>query len=193
MNDDGSIDVDVGRLRGGFNSEYWARIVPSQNSPLVRTIAAVTGTDRLPKTDVEFGTGNTAWSCAFEGVPGHTSVVSTPNPKVALVILDGRYEAYLIDVTTRQTTNVRLRAPVECIASDVCGKRLFVATAINVVAIGRGGPLWQSRRVSLDGIERLVYSDGIVYGVGKDLAGSDVPFSIEARSGATTGGYSLLE
>ncbi|HVR48078.1 MAG TPA: hypothetical protein VMT95_15715 [Candidatus Binatia bacterium] len=64
-----------------------------------------------------------------------------------------------------------------------------MATAINVVAIGRSGFLWGSKRVSLDGISMLTYAEGCVRGVGNEPGGNPVKFSVNASSGEAHGGF----
>jgi hypothetical protein len=83
---------------------------------------------------------------------------------------------------------------VECAASDVEGGRLFLATCIDVTAIDTEKVLWESRRISLDGVRMLTYANGYVNGIGRDLASYEKPiaFSINAATGEAAGGFTRI-
>lgn len=186
--------LDCGRFRGGFEAAYAARIVRPQDTPIARVIADAVGSDRYPKVDVEieYPAGKVR-SFSFDGKSARCAIITTPNPLVTAVITNtqGDDAVTLIDVKTGNTTEVFVSTPVACVASDVPGGRLFLATWIEVVAIGTNGVLWESRRVSLEGIKMLSYSAGYVRGIGNESSGQDVPFTIDATTGQATGGFCL--
>ena len=82
-----------------------------------------------------------------------------------------------------------MSTPAASAVSDFEGGKLFLATTIDVVAIGRNGLLWRSRRASLDGITALTYAGGYVQGVGNEPGGLGVNFSVDALTGETSGGF----
>jgi hypothetical protein len=150
-----SLKLDEGSICGGFAADYYAQIIPPQKEPIVRAIAAATGTDRHPRIDVEIQNGTERpWICSFEGTEDCSSIFTTPDPLTAGLAT---------------INEIPIPTPAVCAVSDLTNARLFVATAINLVAIGENGLLWRSRRVSLDGITMLVYSDGCIRGVGTRL------------------------
>jgi hypothetical protein len=189
---DDALRLDFGRIRGGFTADYAARIVPPQNAPIARSIAQAVGSDRCPKVDVEieYPSGELR-RLSFNGEPNLSSVLTTPNPLTAMVVTNmlGEDGAHLIDVETGTVADVFVSTTVERAASDIAGGRLFLATCIDVVAIGREGALWESRRVSLDGVKMLTYSAGYLRGIGNGPGGQDVSFSIDAATGESTGGF----
>jgi len=79
--------------------------------------------------------------------------------------------------------------PIICAASDVPGGRIFLANDTNVCAFDGVAILWVSRRVSLDGVSDLRYSNERVDGVGYDVGGDALSFSIDARTGEADGGF----
>ncbi len=179
--------LDGGAIRGGFEAEYEARIVAPQDSAMVAAIARSTGTDLEPKVDVEIQpTAGTRWVFSARGVAERANVLTTPNPRVACITVDGG--AYLVDSSTRQAVYLNLN-PVECAASDLPGRRLFLATNVDVIALDAKSVLWQSRRISLDGVKLLTYANGYVNGVGLDVGDTPLPFSIDAETGEASGGF----
>ena len=189
---DDALRLDFGWIRGGFEADYAARIVTPQGSPIARSIARAVGTDRYPKinVEIEYPSGELR-RLSFDGKPSLSSVLTTPNPLTAMVVTNMQGEAgvHLIDVATGAVADVSVSTTVECAASDIAGGRLFLATRIDVIAIGREGVLWESRRVSLDGVKMLTYSVGYVRGIGNGPGGEDVSFSIDAATGESTGGF----
>lgn len=182
--------LDSGFIRGGFAAEYDARIIPGQNHPIVHAIAAATGTDRRPKIDVELQSdGQNPWICSFEGVDERCSLFTTPDPLTVGLATNDSYVLYLITVPSHCIDEIPVSTPAACATSDFENSRLFVATDIDVIGIGKSGLLWRSRRVSLDGIAMLTYSDGRVRGVGTRTGGSSIAFSIDAASGDAAGGF----
>jgi len=66
---------------------------------------------------------------------------------------------------------------------------MFLADHLWVYAFDGVRLLWQSRRLSLDGISNLTYSNGIVRGIARDVEIESVPFSINADTGESEGGF----
>jgi hypothetical protein len=79
--------------------------------------------------------------------------------------------------------------PLQNSVSDVNGRRMFLADDVKVIAFDGVRVLWISRRVSLDGIGGLSYADGTVRGLATDVGAENVPFEIDAVSGAASGGF----
>lgn len=178
--------LDGGRIRGGFQSDYAARIFPPQDSALVAAITNSVGADRYTKVDVEIvPLDGKPWIFSAAGVPETTSVFTTPNSRVVSVATGG--EVHFVDTATRTATQLG-RGPIECAASDVQGGRLFLADFLFVYAFDAEKCIWQSRRISIDGVRMLTYADGYVSGVGVGVADDAKPFTINAANGEAKGG-----
>jgi hypothetical protein len=184
--------LDGGAIRGGFAANFEARIIPPQDSVLVRKIGEITGAARCPKVDIEItGDDRRVWTLSLRGTPQSTSLVTIPKPHILGVATSAGF--YSVNIQTREVRETLPGFPIDCAASDLIGGTLFLAACIKVTAFDEFTPLWQSRRISLDGIKMLCYANGFVKGVGTGL-GSDgelksVPFTIDARSGETRDGF----
>ena len=97
--------------------------------------------------------------------------------------------AFAVDVNSPEQAVALEVVPLSCAVSDIEGGRMFLASSTDVYAFDGVRMLWTSRRVSLDGIRNLVYTDGRVHGLANDVGVDDVPFTIDARTGEAVGGF----
>jgi hypothetical protein len=186
--------IDSGLIRGGFATDYDARIIPGQNTPVVQAIAVTTGTNRDPKIEIEFQKRATKPRIySFDGTVENSSLFTTPNSLIVGFTTSESYLLYLINTNTHSISEVPISTPATCAVSDLANGRLFVGTSIDVVAIGESGFLWRSKRVSLDGIKMLVFSGDSLSGFGTRIGGGSIKFSIDPASGETVGGFDFRQ
>jgi hypothetical protein len=183
--------VDEGEIVGGFERAYDAWTVEDADTPMIRSIAASAGLrlDNSVTVDAVLDDG-TSWRRAFsasfsEELP--TCLFTTPNPHVLGVRIRG--VVFAVDVGCPDESVELDVLPVACAASDTVAGRMFLASDTEVYAFDGVRMLWQSRRVSLDGIRDLAYSEGRVHGIATDVGADAVPFSIDAATGEAEGGF----
>lgn len=184
--------LDEGDIRGGFDHAYKARIVaPRADSSLLRSIEAATGIGPTATVQVEVITeGGTTWTRGFAARFKPSSgpcVFTTPNPYVLGVRVQG--VCYVVNATHPSECWELPVLPLECVATDVVGRRLFLADDTKVIGFDGLRVLWESRRVSLDGIRDLSYAAGTVRGTATDVGIDAVPFTINALTGDAEGGF----
>ena len=183
--------LDEGDVRGNFSHAYEAHIIAAANVPILQNVEAATGVERDETITIEVTTdvGQT-WSRGFTkrfDPDLAACIFTTPNPYVLGIRVQG--VALSIDVT-RPDDPIELPVlPLRISASDVTGGRMFLADDLKVIAFDGVRVLWKSRRVSLDGIDGLSYSNGVVRGLATDVGAENVPFEIDATSGAVSGGF----
>src|ERR1700730_6049411 len=175
--------VDGGELVGGFECAYDAVMVEEADTPVLRAIAASTGLCRNNSVTVEVVLGDgTSWSRAFSASFSEElsdCLFTTPNPYILGVRVRGT--VFLVDVTKPDDAVEFDVVPVSCVAADVKRGRMFLASDSEVYAFDGVRVHWTSRRVSLDGIRDLVYTEGRVLGIATDVGVDAVPFTIDAQ------------
>jgi hypothetical protein len=182
--------LDEGIIVGGFEHAYEAWIVDEPHTPIIRRIAQSTGV-RLDNS-VTFQVaveGERTWTREFAGSLYTTGpcLFTTPKPNVLGVLVRG--VAFAVDVRHPDDAFDIDVHPVTCSASDVRGGRLFFASFDRVYAFDGARILWESRRVSLDGISDLSYADGCVHGIATDVGVDVVPFNVDAETGDAYDGF----
>jgi hypothetical protein len=140
-----------------------------------------------------FPDDHAAWVGNFQrGMTNLSDLVDHPNGTDVIVLASG--QGYVVDVGNRQVT--------ECFGGIV--NSMFRVTARNIVifgdctnflAYGANGLLWQSRRVSWDGVRSVSIKDNEVVGEAWTPMGEAwKPFAIDVTSGVVRGGsYNLPE
>jgi hypothetical protein len=117
----------------------------------------------------------------------HTGIHATPARDKLLVVARG--DAYLIDVGRPAIYEaVATGGPVVVVKPIGRERVLLLATPWTVTGIGRGGVLWTTRRLAIDGLRLDESRDGLVAGVAdpNDLEPRD--FVIDLRTGSHEGG-----
>ncbi len=183
--------IDEGDIVGGFERSYDAWTVQDANTPMIRAIAASTGLRLDNSVTVEVALKNgTSWTRGYSASFSQelrTCIFTTPNPQILGVRIRG--VVFAVDIAHPDEPVELDILPVACAASDISGGRMFLASDTEVYAFDGVRILWESRRVSLDGIRDLSYFDGRVYGVATDVAVEAVPFNIDADTGKAEGGF----
>ena len=116
-----------------------------------------------------------------------TGVFACPNP-VQMCAVAGGY-AYVVDTEQPEhSTHIALKPVVEVRALVAEGLLLFVGFH-SMVAWGRSGPVWESARLSWEGI-RITSIDGdVMHGMGWNiLTDKEVAFSVDLLTGNHEGG-----
>jgi hypothetical protein len=116
-----------------------------------------------------------------------TGVFACPNP-VQMCAVAGGY-AYVVDTEQPEhSTHIALKPVVEVRALVAEGLLLFVGFH-SMVAWGRNGPIWESARLSWEGI-RITSIDGdVLHGMGWNiLTDKEVEFSVDLLTGNHEGG-----
>lgn len=184
------LELDGGAICGGFAHDYEARIVPTADSPVIRTIEKSTGVRRERHLTVQVVTDTGERTMGFTCDDWHAEltpcVFTTPDRHVLGVRLQGC--AYIVDVTTKKAEMLTI-TPLMAAASDTRRGVIFFADYTRVAAFNGTEFLWTSDRVSLDGISRLSCDNGIVHGIAEVGADRAVPFTIDAETGEVRGGF----
>ena len=105
-----------------------------------------------------------------------------------LLAVAGGY-AYLVDtLQPERCLHLPLRPVTQILAAPVEGL-LLLAGFHHVAAIGAAGLLWESKRLSWEGVQLGEVADGKLHGSGWNMrTDRDVPFAIDLRTGEHTGG-----
>jgi len=116
-----------------------------------------------------------------------TAIYTCPNPDDLLAIAGGY--AYLIDTQHPDTClHLNLR-PVTQVLQAPTANCIVLAGFHEVTAIGEDGLLWQSARLSWEGITLSEVRGNILHGVGWNLATDrEVPFTVDLATGTHEGG-----
>jgi hypothetical protein len=116
-----------------------------------------------------------------------TGMYSCPRPEDILAIAGGY--AYLIDTAAPEhSLHIPLR-PVTQILSSTAANLILLAGFHNIAAIGPAGLLWQSARLSWEGLTMTTVLDNHLHGTGWNMqADRDIPFTLNLADGIHTGG-----
>jgi hypothetical protein len=115
-----------------------------------------------------------------------SGVWTCPNPGELCAVAGGY--AYLIDTTApEQFTMIPYRPVLEVRALRAAGLLLFVEHR-SILAWGAEGQAWESGKLSDEGITALRVENGILHGLGWQMAtDEEMPFSLDLTSGKTAG------
>jgi hypothetical protein len=116
-----------------------------------------------------------------------TGIHSCPRPDDLLAIAGGY--AYLIDTTDpTRSFHLPLR-PVTQILAAPTANLILLAGFHHIAAIGPNGLLWQSARLSWEGLTMLEVRDNHLHGTGWNMhTDRDVPFTLNLTNGTHIGG-----
>ena len=116
-----------------------------------------------------------------------SGIFPCPRPDDLLAVSGGY--AYLIDTQQPATClHLQLR-PVAQVLSAPGEGMILLAGFHTVAAIGAGGLLWQSSRLSWEGVTLTEVRDGKLHGLGWNMqTDREVPFVIDLATGTHTGG-----
>ncbi len=116
-----------------------------------------------------------------------TGVFACPAPRAMLAVAGGY--AYLADTAApERCVHLPLR-PVTRVFSAVEHGLLLLAGFHTVAAVGAEGLLWETAKLSWEGLQLGVIHDGILHGTGWNMhTDRDIPFTIDLRTGQHEGG-----
>lgn len=116
-----------------------------------------------------------------------TGVFACPNPSDLCAVAGGY--AYVIDATQpERSTHIGLRPVVEVRQLPEQGLLLFLGFH-TIVAWGREGLLWETARLSWEGVRITGVENNVLHGLGWDMmTDKEVPFSVDLLTGQHQGG-----
>jgi len=116
-----------------------------------------------------------------------TGVFGCPAPDDMLAVAGGY--AYLVNTTTPEhCVHLPLR-PVTQIVSAVEEGLILLAGFHTVAAVGAAGLLWETGKLSWEGVKLGEVRDGKLHGEGWDMRSDrELPFAIDLRTGTHEGG-----
>ena len=116
-----------------------------------------------------------------------TGTFACPAPESMLAVAGGY--AYLADTRTpERCVHLPLR-PVTRVLAAREENLLLLAGFHTVAAVGVHGLLWETAKLSWEGLQLGAIRDGQLHGTGWNMISNrDVPFTIDLRTGAHTGG-----
>ena len=159
----------------------WPQRVPGEEDTLGRGAMLV---DVRPA----FGGGFLA-TCAlgFRDPNALSGVWSCPRPDDILAIAGGY--AYLADaLAPERPVHVPLRPVAQVLAAPE-DKLLLLAGLHTIAAIGATGLLWQTARLTWEGLTLTGVRDNHLHGLGWDLrTDRELPFTVDLATGQHTGG-----
>lgn len=115
-----------------------------------------------------------------------SGLMTTPNCDGLCVLVRGT--AYVVDVTDRSFRLVTASAPVMAAAPVLPAEVLLLATPWHVIGIGRGGVMWQTKRLAIDGLRLDEADESRLLGVADPESAEPREFVIDLRTGTHEGG-----
>ena len=131
--------------------------------------------------------GRPSWVGNFQRVlSGFDHVVMHPDGISVIVISGG--QAYVVDIVNRKMVN-KFGGDIDGITEIKDRQRIVFSTPTTLLAVGKAGVLWESKRLSWDGVRSLAEKNGFIIGEAYDpMQDKWVPFSVDISTGAFTGG-----
>ena len=123
-------------------------------------------------------------TCAlgFRDPAAPTGLWSAPNPEEICAVAGGY--AYLIDTTSPQSFTMLPYRPVLEIKAAVSEGLLLFAGHHSILAWGHNGLVWESRKLSDEGVTMIEIAGGILRGTGWEMKSDrEKPFALELRRG----------
>lgn len=116
-----------------------------------------------------------------------TGVYACPHPNELCAVAGGY--AYIVDTKKpEQSTHLALRPVVEVISLAANGLLVFIGFH-HIVAWGMNGEMWQTGRLSWEGVRITSVEGDTLHGVGWNMfTDQDVPFRVDLHTGIHDGG-----
>lgn len=123
----------------------------------------------------------------FRDPSAPSGVWSCPNEDALLAVAGGY--AYLVDTKApERCVHLTLR-PVTAVMAAVEQGLLLLAGFHQVVAVGKDGVQWKTRRLSWEGVTLGEVRNGVLHGTGWNMMDDrEVAFAVDLRTGENTGG-----
>ncbi len=116
-----------------------------------------------------------------------SGVWSCPAPDELLAVAGGY--GYRVDTRNPAVCDFLPQRPITAVLPAVAEGMLLLAGFHTVVALGAAGVLWQTARLSWEGVTLRAVRDGQLHGDGWDMfSDREKPFSVDLRTGAHLGG-----
>lgn len=175
------------------NVQEWSAVILGEVNPadIDYQFATIDSLETAPRIYVRFASAESEWTGQFQGVTrlpeAAHGVFSHPDTTRALVVASG--QGYLLKPAAPHDWAPVDELPLVGVAEIPSIGAVVVADLIHLVAYGRQGRLWETRRVSYDGI-RITDADataihGLAWSAPEDR---EVPFVVNPATGAVTGG-----
>ncbi len=134
-----------------------------------------------------FPSGNdTSWVGNFQrGVNSFDEVLEHPDGSSVIVVAGG--ECYIVDVENRKLKD-NFGAMFEIVIRVPEKNIVIFGSCIDFEALDASGRIWQSRRISLDGIRSLKLEGDTLTGEAWSFEDIWIPFSLDVNSGKHKGG-----
>jgi hypothetical protein len=136
---------------------------------------------------VRFHTALGTWVANFERLSSSYLDGAFANPDGAGVIVVAGGQAYDIDPNARTVRHI-FDSLVQFVLSCQNPQSLIFSDGVSLSALGAVGVLWRTRRLSWDEIRCLRLEGDKILGEASDLSDEWIPFEVDLRSGAATGG-----
>jgi len=134
-------------------------------------------------SDVFLGT----FALGFADPSAPTGIWSCPDPGWICAVAGGY--AYLVDTTNPQKFEQIAYRPVLEVRALAEQQLLLFAGHHSLLAWGVGGQVWQTARLSWEGVQILDISGNTLHGLGWDLiTDQEVPFTVDLKTGEHSGG-----
>jgi len=120
-----------------------------------------------------------------KGLTSFSKVLPHPNGTSVLVISGG--QGYVIDPDSRaliKTIGGWFDAALEVLHRQL----IILQGSVDVMALGSAGRVWETRRLSWDGMRSVRVSGDKLFGEARELDDSWTPFEVDLNSGKVTGG-----
>ncbi len=155
--------------------------VPGEEEALQR------GSIHLEGSPQNGGTFLAQCAIGFSGSGVANGLWHSPVPATALVGAGGY--VYLLNLRHPEKTELLPLRPVTGIVLNEQGGQAIFIGYHHVLVCEASGELWQSERMSWEGVTVLTLKDGILYGTGWNmLEDEDIPFTLHLRTRVLTGG-----
>ena len=129
---------------------------------------------------------NTSWVGNFQrGVNSFDEVLEHPDGSSVIVVAGG--ECYIVDVENRKLKD-NFGAMFETVIRVPEKNIVIFGSCIDFEALDASGRIWQSRRISLDGIRSLKLEGDTLTGEAWSFEDIWIPFSLDVNSGEHKGG-----
>lgn len=130
------------------------------------------------------------WVGDFECGPGGTSgLYATPCADELCIVLEG--QGFWIPVLNPAAFELIRSIPIKEVHAVPKGSMLVFVDFTRLAAYGANGLLWQTERLSWDGLEIIQVDEDVIRGLAWDSpTDQKVPFTVDTRSGTSEGGSS---
>ncbi len=136
-----------------------------------------------------FPTENSAWVGNFQrGLTSFDKVLVHPDGSSVVVVAGG--ECYIFDIENQKLKD-NFGGDFSLVIPVPEKNILILGSCIDFEAVGTSGRIWQSRRISLDGIRNLKLVGDTLTGEAWSFEDIWIPFSLDVNTGKHKGGANV--